>query len=380
MLRSIVRSPGCGDTRSRLPRWSGTALRRLAASVLCAAFLWPAASAEAQFRPFLPPEGQSFFGVSDNGRASGFRNFAQTVGKHPAVIETYHPWDNSLNQAIPRWREVRARPMLHISTVDQDGHEVITPRGIALGKGDEYLLRLNRRFVGAGIRAYIRPLGEPNRCLNAWAAIDCSGSARAERYSPKWYRQAFRRIYVIVHGGGRRWEINRRLKRIGLPGIRRSGGREPRKLPKAPVAVIWSPLPGGSPGGSRNRPGRFWPGYRWVDWVGTDFYSRYPHWKDLRRFYRRFAKRTDKPFALTEWGIWGSDSPRFARQVFSFAGTHEHARMLVYYQDFGTSNPFRIQNFPGSREVIERRLESDRYPAFAPHYPRPLPTYGGITR
>ena len=330
------------------------------------------------FRPYKPPPGEDFFGVSDNGRASGFRNFAQTIGKHPAVIETYHPWDNSLNQAIPRWREVRARPMLHISTADEDGHEVITPRGIALGKGDEYLLRLNRRFVQAGIRAYIRPLGEPNRCLNPYAAVDCSGSRRADRYSPKWYRQAFRRIYVLLHGGGRRWEINRKLKLLGLPGIRRSGGREPRKLPKAPIAVIWSPLPGGSPGTALNRPGRFWPGYRWVDWVGTDFYSRYPHWKDLRRFYRRFAKRPSKPFALTEWGIWGYDSPRFARQVFSFMRTREHARMLVYYQDFGTSNAFRIQNYPRSLDVLERRLDSPRYPAFAPHYPKPQPTYGGI--
>lgn len=353
-----------------LPRLTSLALVGLA-------FLLASPGAAA-FRPYKPPQGKNFFGVSDNGRASGFRNFAQTIGKHPAVIETFHPWDNSLNQAIPRWRDVRARPMLHISTVDQDGHEVITPRGIALGKGDEYLLRLNRRFVQAGIRAYIRPLGEPNRCLNAYAAVDCSGAARAERYSPKWYRQAFRRIYVIVHGGGRRWEINRRLDRLGLPGIRRGGGREPRKLPKAPVAVIWSPLPDGSPGTAGNRPGRFWPGYRWVDWVGTDFYSRYSHWRDLRRFYRRFAKRPGKPFALTEWGLWGGDSPRFARQVFAFVRTHEQARMLVYYQDFGTSNPFRIQNFPRSRDVLQRRLESSRYPSFAPHYPRPLPSYGGI--
>jgi hypothetical protein len=334
--------------------------------------------AEAEYRAYKPPPGKNFFGVSDNGRASGFRNFAATVGKHPAVIETYHPWDNSLNQAIPRWREVRARPILHISTVDQDGHEVISPRGIALGKGDEYLLRLNRRFTRAGIRAYIRPLGEPNRCLNAYAAVDCSGSVRGGRYSHHWYRQAFRRIYILVHGGGRRWEINRRLRRLRLPGIRRGGGREPRRLPKAPLSVIWSPLPGGSPGKAANRPGHYWPGGRWVDWVGTDFYSRYPHWKDLRRFYRRFAKQKNKPFALTEWGVWGADAPRFVRSLFSFARTHPHTRMLVYYQDFGVDNPFRIQNFPASLGVLQRKLGSSRYPAFAPHYPEPLPSTGGV--
>ena len=34
-----------------------------------------------------------------------------------------------------------------------------------------------------------------------------------------------------------------------------------------------------------NFPGNYWPGRRWVDWVGTDFYSQYPVWKDLNRFY-----------------------------------------------------------------------------------------------
>ena len=355
----------------------GSRRQTLLLLTLLAALLCPSA-AEAEYRRYKPPPGKNFFGVTDTGEAGSFRSFARAVGKHPAVIETYHPWENSLNQAIPRWREVRARPILHITTVNQDGHEVITPRGIALGKGDEYLLRLNRRFARAKIAAYIRPLGEPNRCLNAYAAVDCAGSRRADRYSPKWYRQAFRRIFVIVHGGGRRWEINRRLGRLGLPGIRRGGGREPRKLPKAPIAVIWSPLPGGSPGTPLNRPGHFWPGYRWVDWVGTDFYSRYPHWKDLRRFYRRFAKRPGKPFAFTEWGLWGYDSPRFVRQVFSFVRTHRHTRMLVYYQDFGSSNVFRIQNYPASRAVLERKVASPRWPALAPFAPEPLPDRGGI--
>ena len=353
MLRAIVQSP-CSSGKT------------LAAAVLCAALsLCLTASAQA-FRPYKPPEGKTFFGVSDNGRASGFRNFARTVGKHPAVIETFHPWDNSLNQAIPRWRDVRARPMLHISTVDQNGHEVITPRGIALGKGDEYLLRLNRRFTRAGIRGYIRPLGEPNRCLNGYAAIDCSGSARAERYSPHWYRQAFRRIYVIVHGGGRRWEINRRLDRLGLPGIRRSGGREPRKLPKAPVAVIWSPLPDGSPGTAGNRPGRFWPGYRWVDWVGTDFYSKFPNWGGLERFYRAFAKR--KPFVFGEWALWGRDDPRFVHRLFAWSRSHRRTRMLIYNQGKLSNGPFRLAHYPRSRRAIAAELNAPRFAQFAPEF------------
>ena len=53
------------------------------------------------------------------------------------------------------------------------------------------------------MRAYVRPLGEPNRCLNVYAAYDCGGNARDAAHSPRWYKLAFRRIYVIVHGGGK---------------------------------------------------------------------------------------------------------------------------------------------------------------------------------
>jgi hypothetical protein len=345
--------------------------------LLAACLMGLTAERAAAYRPFKPPPGKVFFGVTDTGKASGFRSFARAVGKHPPVIETYHPWGNSLHEAIPRWRAVRARPILHISTVEGDGREVITPRGIALGKGDDYLLRLNRSFARHNMRAYIRPLGEPNRCLNAYTAVDCGGSPRPSRYSTHWYRQAFRRIYLLVHGAGRRRTVNAKLRDLGLPKIRRRQGREPRRLPKAPVAVIWSPLPGGSPKVKGNRPGDYFPGRRWVDWVGTDFYSRYQHWRDLNRFYRRFAERRDRPFALTEWGVWGADAPRFVHQLFTWVRRHKRTRMLVYYQDFGSSNAFRIQNYPASLDVLRRKVASSRWPSHAPRPPRPKPPGSG---
>ena len=95
--------------------------------------------------------------------------------------------------------------MLHITTADNgDGHEMITPRGIATGGGDDYLIRLNKLFWAKEMRAYIRPLGEPNRCLNVYASYDCAGKPRDAAHSTRWYKLAFRRIYVIVHGGGKR--------------------------------------------------------------------------------------------------------------------------------------------------------------------------------
>ncbi len=368
-------------TRKRLALRSRRAARLLAALSSCALLACLlASSSSAGWRPYLPPPGKNFFGVTDTGSDNGFRSFAKSVGHHPAIIETYHPYGNSLTKALPRWESIRARPLLHISTIDENGNELISPRGIALGKADDYLLRLNRSFAAHHIIGYIRPLGEPNRCLNVYAAYDCSGASRGERYAPKWYRRAFRRMYVLLHGGGPRRMINKRLENIGLPIMKRHGGREPRRLPRAPIAVVWSPLPAGSPEKAANRPGNFFPGPKYVDWVATDFYSKYPFWKDLGRFYNRYSKRYDKPFALTEFGLWGGDSPDFVRRLFHFVRRNDHARMLVYYQDFGSSNEFRIQNYPSSTHVLSGFLNSKRYPPLAPRPPKRHKGTGGVTK
>jgi hypothetical protein len=345
---------------------------RLAVGAIAAALMLGVAAA-ASGEVLRPPAGQVFFGVTDTGELSDFQAFAGSVGKHPAVIETFHPWGNNLHYAIPRWGEAQARPMLHISTVDdQTGVEIITPRGIATGASDDYLIRLNSSFATRQIRAYIRPLGEVNRCLNAWAAYDCQGHSRGDAYAPYWYKQAFRRIAIVIRGGGSLADINAKLAATNLPQLDRLAkqGAEPDSLPYAPVSMVWSPLPGGSPATKNNLPGHFYPGSRYVDWVGTDLYSRYPAWKALSRFYHT-RKYRRKPFALTEWGVSAGDDPKFVKRVFRWVRRNKRTKMLVYYQDFGLSNAYRIQNYPKSRAVLARNLRQSRFPALPPDPPPP---------
>ena len=180
--------------------------------------------------------------------------------------------------------------------------------------------------------AYIRPLGEPNRCLNVYAAYECAGKPREAADSARNYRRAFRRIYVIVHGGGKAKVINARLKEAGLPPLTVEVGG----LPKAPVAIVWSPLPSGSPTTKKNLPQNYFPGEKWVDWTGTDFYASYPEWGALTRLYERYP---DKPFALTEWGVENGDDPAFVSKLFTWVEKHPRTKMVVYYQDFGSTSP-----------------------------------------
>jgi hypothetical protein len=340
----------------------------LSAGLVLVAFVAPAPAGASLL---LPPHGKVYFGVSDTGDPADFGHFSEAVNKHPAVIESFRTWGSDFPDSIRRWQTARARPMLHIST-DKEGREVVSLPQIAAGRGDRYLVRLNKLFHEKGMRAYIRPLGEPNRCLNAYAAFDCSGASRGPDHSPRAYKRAFRRIYVIVHGGGRKVVIDRRLREAGLPPL----SVNVRALPAAPVAVIWSPLPAGSPTTSRNRPRHFYPGSRWVDWVGTDFYSGYPEWKALSGLYRRFS---GKPFALTEWGVESGDDPSFVGKLFAWVRSHRRTKLMVYYQDFGNTSSYRIQNYSASLGVLRARLHTRLFPAYAkraPHLPPPPP--GGI--
>jgi hypothetical protein len=340
----------------------------LAAIALALAVATPAGAGS------LQPRGDKiFFGVSDTGDSADFGHFSSSLHKHPALIESFRTWGSDFPESIKRWQAARARPVLHITTADNgDGHELISPRAIAQGYGDEYLIRLNRLFWAKRMRAYIRPLGEPNRCLNVYAAYDCAGNRRDAEHSPHWYKQAFRRIYLLLHGGGKRAAIDARLAAAGLPPLQSEVGG----LPEAPIAVVWSTLPAGSPTLPRNRPRHFYPGSDYVDWAGTDLYSNNQDWKSLTGLYQRFA---DKPFAITEWGVSGADDSRFVSRLLTWVERHRRCKMLVYYQDFGASSSYRLQNYPASLGVLRRRLHSPRFPPFAPSPPQaPPPPPGGI--
>lgn len=349
------------------------ARKQLFIAALLAAFAFACAFAPGSDAAVLkPPPGKVFFGVTDTGEVSDFRDFARAVKKRPAVIQTFHPWDNSWSKSLPRWRALRARPMVHVTTRADDGTELITPRQIARGRSDDYLVAINRTTSKRNLRLYLRPLGEPNRCLNLYAGVDCSGNIRGGDYAFKWYRSAFRRIAIITRGGGRLGTINRRLQAVGLPKVQNTGTakRLPRRLPRAPISIVWSPLPAGSPTVPQNRPAHYWPGKKWVDWVATDFYNRYNNWRHLDAFYKNWALGQNKPMALSEFALWGSDGPGFIRRLFTFARKRPKVRMMVYYQDFGTSNSFRIQNFPKGRQMLSQFVRGSKFPKFAPGYPR----------
>ena len=293
------------------------------------------------------------FGITDTGNAKHFKREASRLDFRFPAIQTFHPWGNSLNQAIPRWRELGATPYLHISTADDETREeLITPWGISRGDGDRYLIDLNAELDQFDAPAVIRPLGEPNRLWNPYCAFRPDGKPRNWQHRQKFYRKAFRRIYLIVHGGSRR-KINEKLRRMKLPVIQ---VETETVLPEPKVKVLWSPLPG-SANIEGNSPQDYWPGPWFVDMVGTSFYSAWPYWSDLTRFYRTYAAGRF-PFSLAEWGLL-ADDPQFSGKLIDWCARRYRCQSMFYYRGF--DGRYELRNFPGSLEKIKSEL---RRPVF----------------
>jgi hypothetical protein len=346
---------------------AGTRTAIALALVLATAATLPVASAAAN--SYAPHRGKSFFGISDTGEIEHYRKFQNDVLHHPAVLQTFHQWGTHPWQALERWAKTDTRGMLSVSTTDSySGAEVRTPKRIAKGYGDEYPLLLNRRFAHERETVYIRFLPEMNGHWNPYCAFNVDGSGRGRDHKTRWFRAAWRRFTIIVRGG-KRARINRRLRRLGMPPILRTydkrvyrDHRVGERLARPKVALMWVPQSRGSPDLRANRPRAYWPGRRFVDWIGVDIYAKFPNFEGMQKIYRNFPR---KPFLVGEWSSWDHDSPGFVRELFRWARRHRRTKLLAYYQGFAGSNPHRIWHYPRARRRLRRELGRPRYDPYA---------------
>ena len=176
----------------------------------------------------------------------------------------------------------------------------------------------------------------------------------------------------MTRGGQTLEGINATLAELGLPPLNRTKGEAPTALPLAPVSIIWSPLPAGSPRVKGNFPGNYWPGSKWVDWVGTDFYSKYPVWDDLEKFYNG-AQWRNKPVAITEWAMQEEADPQFVKQLISWVVTHKRVQMLTYYQGFGVGNTYEASLYPRSVNMIRKKIRRANFLDYAEYNAGLLP-------
>jgi hypothetical protein len=302
--------------------------------------------------PLLPPLGDVFTGVS-SGSAT---EFGGEVGKHPAVYGEFVAWGQSIHFAFNDAADAHATLMLHISTTQGFGaHQAITPEGIAQGSGDGYLLSLSQLIAGHGKPVFIRLFPEMNNANNAYSAYNLDGSSRGPSYSQQAFIAAWRRVVTILRGGPVA-TIDSDLHALGQPPLHDIAADG--TVTQSPISFVWTPETAGTPAIAGNDPAKYYPGNDYVDWVGTDFYSKFPNFTGLDSFYKEFSGR---PFAFGEWAIWGGDNPAFVNQFFTWVEQHPRTQMLVYNQGYITNGPFRLNEDPASTQAIRGALTPPRY-------------------
>ncbi|MGI9021253.1 MAG: hypothetical protein ACR2G3_11155 [Solirubrobacterales bacterium] len=327
-------------------------------------------------KPWLPDRGKRYQGVSDTGEVAGFQDFRRQVKAHPAVLQELFHWDVSLTAsgAVDRWERTDTLGMVSLSTkLPANGKPQISVRGIARGNGDRYILRYNEVLGNLNRPTYIRLMPEMNGYWNPYCAYNADGTYRGDWHSTRAFKRAWRR-FVIITRGGRRAAINQRLRRLGMPRILRADSNRdrvydrwdvPKRLDRPKVAFMWVPQTIASPNVPGNQPGDYWPGGRFVDWVGVDIFSKYQSaFDNMQAFFNRYD---DYPFMIGEWSPWDGDpGGNFTHRLLKWAEDHRRVRLMAYYRSVSINTAYDIDHYPAARRELRSHLNKRTWDEWAP--------------
>jgi hypothetical protein len=242
--------------------------------------------------------------------------FQSITGQRSAIRHAFIGWHqpNTLRKLAD---QLKPLPMLAIKTGG-----VVTPLGIAQGKGDGFLLELNNVLAGFGARVYVRPLPEMNGHWNEYCAFERSGKSKGPQYSTAAFRRAFARIAIITRGGPAR-ALNVQLRKLGQPGV-------PTDLPVTQARLVWNPQGFGNPDIPGNSAQAYYPGDAFVDVVANDLYDQgfKAAWDANEALWK---SHRNKPYGIAEWGLWGIDDPAFVERMAAFVKSHARIEFLAYF-------------------------------------------------
>jgi hypothetical protein len=306
---------------------------RLVLGVLIAACLVPVASAHAA----IP------LGVYGDAA-----RFDRLTGQHTQSGLAFIGWDQGRTYGKPYsyfLQTLGERPHIALQT-DRGGGGAISPRGIALGQGDAHLLGLAQAISAAGKPVLLRPLGEMNNSKNPYCYVTPGGRRRGATHLPRWYRKAFQRIYIVMHGGTAA-QMSARLSALGLPGV----SQDIPANPYPQLTIVWNPLAVGEPDVRGNHYRDYLPGLRYLDAYGNNYYNFSGVYSFVRTtgLYKAFPS---KPFVFPEWGL-KPDDPGYIRAFAAFVRGHRRVRFIGFYNG-RTGGPLDLGKKPRSLAAYRR--------------------------
>ena len=234
----------------------------------------------------------------------------------------------------------------HIALHPEGRGRMLTPSAIALGKGDAHLVGLAKAIDVAGKPMIIRPLAEMNNSKNPYCAFTPGGGRRGAAYSARWYRKAFQRIYILMHGGTAR-AMTARLRRLGMPGVHAD---LPANRPPD-MTVVWNPLAVGVPNVRGNSFRDYFPGLGYLDAYGNNYYNTsgvyaFNRTEELYHAYPR------KPYFFPEWGMTVDDAA-YVRAFATFVRRHGRVRFISFFNG-PAGGAYDIGTKPRARAAYRR--------------------------
>ena len=271
--------------------------------------------------------------------------FERQTGQDSQVRQIFLGWGQGSSWGSPfaeLFAGLKPIPMIHIGTA-RGRTQAITPAGIAAGRGDAYLVALNRALAAFGGPVYVRVLAVMNNPRSLYSPTRRNGSSKGPSHSPAAYRQAFRRAYLILHGG----EIDAELRRLGQPPV--DGKLDVNAVPA--LTVIWNPIAGLD--ARSTRPGQiFYPGDRFVDMVGNNMFASRAGIASHAANEALYRAHPGKPYALPEWGL-SIDDAGFVKKICTFLKTRFRTKVAAYY-DAQPGSAYDLGSNPAARAEYRR--------------------------
>jgi hypothetical protein len=268
--------------------------------------------------------------------------FQNQTGQQTQIVHTFVTFSQTsgLERVVADSGPV---PMLALNTGAYGAHETATPKGVAQGKVDTFLFRLNGLIADFdGDRFYVRPFPEMNAYWEASSAYNQNGTRRDDAHSTAWNKKAFARIAIILRGGVQA-AVNAKLAKLGLPAVSRD---LPATTPK--LRMVWNPQGFGAPNLAGNTAQAYYPGNAYVDVIGDDLYDIRGHGATWTAAQALYAAHPSKSFAFPEWGLWGFDDAQFIRDMAKWVRTHHRTEFIAYYAG-KPGSVFDLASKPASR-------------------------------
>lgn len=349
-------------------------IARLGAALLACCSLAAANASLASATTLEPPDGRVYSGVSTSGVGANFDAYLRITDQSSVAI--YNRFGGKGLTDI-KWvlSEFKQRPVVGMLSwhMFAASYNPNIPGGsnqsIARGDIDGYILETAAAIRAYGDPLFLRPNWEMNGHWFNFSTYDKKGNYRAPN-SHAHYRDAWRRTVILFEGGSKA-QINAKLAALGLPGLTTAASRVPATTN---VSWVWCPSHG-TQFPEKQSVFDYYPGDRYVDWVGADWYAYGPGDANMvepkatakhgpNEIYDRLsgpASSGQKPFMMAEWGVRDADRPTWMADMLGWMAARPQVKAQVYFNVFAHDGNSELQAAPRALQVFRSALSAPKW-------------------